>query len=68
MTIPRKRIYTSDYLTYRLNNEVMTDRERQTVIKHRRAVLRAEKHWDKKERAERLAHLQRINGTQNGVK
>lgn len=68
MTIPRKRIYTSDYLTYRLNNEVMTDRERQTVIKHRRAVLRAEKHWDDKERAERLAHLQRINATQNGVK
>lgn len=69
MTIPRKRIYTSDYLTYRLNHDTtMTDQERRSVMKHRLAVIRAEKHWDAKERAERLAHLQRINGTQNGVK
>lgn len=68
MTIPRKRIYTSDYLTYRLNHEIMSDRERQTVMKHRLAVIRAEKHWDERERAERLARLQRINGSQNGVK
>lgn len=62
MTIPRKRIYTSDYLTYRLNHEIMTDQERRSVMKHRLAVIRAEKHWDDKEQAARLAHLQRING------
>lgn len=62
MTIPRKRIYTSDYLTYRLNHEIMSDQERRSVMKHRLAVIRAEKHWDKKDRAARLAHLQRING------
>ncbi|MGP5249616.1 hypothetical protein ACTXLS_08830 [Corynebacterium variabile] len=62
----RKRIYTSDYLTYRLNHDTtMTDQERRSVMKHRLAVIRAEKHHKAREEAARQADINEACAARN---